>query len=805
MMGTLVDGRYEVVKVLGGGAFGQTFLSKDLRRPGHPDCVIKQLRYFSTNPQILEHARRLFKKEAEILERLGHHDQIPTLLADIEENQEFYLVQQFIPGYPLSEEITPGLPWTEAQVIDLLKEVLTILVFVHGQGVIHRDIKPANLMRRQSDYKIVLIDFGAVKELGTQIAQGSRTIAVGTPGYMAIEQFNGQPQFNSDLYALGAVAIQALLGLAADELTNLKDRNNPHSGELIWRDRKSINPKLADVIDRMVRADYRERYQSALAVLADLGAIATDTTDTSATSTIIVTQSSQTDTSHRPTTIALPETQQALPRRRKRITTGIATLAIVGGLVGIGYSQKGQVAAYFFNQGRQAARYGNLKKAIDSYNLAIQINPHYAEAYARRCGTRLRLEDDQGAIEDCNRALDLDPNNAVAHLNWGNIRTEQRDREGANRDYARSIELNSQAIQLDPQNPDPYYYRGSARFRLGDYRGAITDATQAIQLDAEFADAYVTRCQANGLLGEHQKAIDDCTKATQINPNHYVAHTSLCNNLSNVGNYQAAIDACTQALQINPNDPHAYNNRGVVWSRLGNYQAAIDDYNQAIQRDAKDAAAYHNLGDALSRQGNPQGAIDAYTQAIQVNPMIAASFLNRGLRMAELGRMEEAIADLQQASNLYAQQGQKDGVTLAQTYLQRLQQGAIAQGNDQPQSQEPVAPTLEAPPEFSPENPSVITEPPQPAATPGFIENPPAPIIQEPAPYTEEPPQAEPYIPFNEEPPVFEEPVIEEPPAPVEQEPPVFEEPVIEEPPAPASEPLPPPVIEEPPAPAPEL
>ena len=275
MIGVLIDRRYETIKLLGEGAFGQTFLATDTKRPGNPYCVIKQLRYLSTNPQAVEHARRLFKKEAEILEKLGHHDQIPTLLADLEEDQEFYLVEQFIPGHSLLYEMRPGQAWSEDQVMRLLVEVLKILVFVHGQGVIHRDLKPANLMRRESDGKLVLIDFGAVKELESQIVQGQNapTIAVGTPGYMPIEQFNGHPQFNSDIYTLGVIAIQALLGLPANELSGLKDPGSTPPGELKWRDRRSVSPQLADILDKMVRSDFRERYPSAKAVLTDLAAL----------------------------------------------------------------------------------------------------------------------------------------------------------------------------------------------------------------------------------------------------------------------------------------------------------------------------------------------------------------------------------------------------------------------------------------------------------------------------------------------------------------------------------------------------
>lgn len=152
----------------------------------------------------------------------------------------------------------------ENQVISLLIEVLEILVFVHGQGVIHRDIKPANLMRRHPDGKIVLIDFGAVKEITTQMvnSQGQRisTVAIGTPGYMPIEQFHGNTQFNSDIYALGMVGIQALTGLLADDLSRLQSPNNPSTGELVWHHRAQVSPELANIIDKMVRFDYRQRY-----------------------------------------------------------------------------------------------------------------------------------------------------------------------------------------------------------------------------------------------------------------------------------------------------------------------------------------------------------------------------------------------------------------------------------------------------------------------------------------------------------------------------------------------------------------
>ena len=243
-MGQLLSGRYQLIQPLGAGGMGQTFIAADTQRPGHPRCVVKQLCPPSDDPKFLATAQRLFAKEAEALEQLGHHDQIPQLLAYFEQDQAFYLVQEWIEGHPLKQEFVQGQRWSEAQVIGLLTEVLEILAFVHDQQVIHRDLKPENIMRRQQDSKLVLIDFGAVKEVRAQPHSEShlvrQTVAIGTPGYMPVEQLGGQPRPNSDLYALGKIGIQALTGVFPAQLPVDED------GEVIWQPQAQVNPKLSN-------------------------------------------------------------------------------------------------------------------------------------------------------------------------------------------------------------------------------------------------------------------------------------------------------------------------------------------------------------------------------------------------------------------------------------------------------------------------------------------------------------------------------------------------------------------------------
>ena len=274
MLNTILRGHYKIITHLGGGGFGQTYLAEDIDLPTHPICVVKQLKPISHEPFVLETAKRLFDQEAEILYSLGSHDRIPRLLAHFQEGDEFYLVQEFADGTDLTQEIGKGKRSTESMAIALLKEISEILVFVHDRNVIHRDIKPANLIRRKADQKIVLIDFGAVKEIGGLAvdAQGNTnlTIAIGSPGYMPIEQVNGKPRFCSDIYAVGIMLIQALTGSEPRLLGE-----HPETAELVWRNHLQGNysPQFLDILDKMVRYDFRQRYQTAAEVLAAIAAL----------------------------------------------------------------------------------------------------------------------------------------------------------------------------------------------------------------------------------------------------------------------------------------------------------------------------------------------------------------------------------------------------------------------------------------------------------------------------------------------------------------------------------------------------
>jgi eukaryotic-like serine/threonine-protein kinase len=265
MLGNKIHAQYDITKFLGLGRFGETYLAKSKELPGQPQCVLKRYRPPQVN-QPFALVKKSFEVQSELLYQLGQHDQIPRIQAKIEDQENLYLVQEYIDGQILSAELVPEKPWSQAQVVGMLQDVLGILEFVHHQNFIHQDINPKNLIRRWRDGKFVLLGCSGVKDVAgiwKQPIEDSPVELIGTPGYISFEQEDGNPQFNTDIYALGVIAIQALTGTVEID-------KNPDTYQLSWQHLTTANLKLVGIIDRMVRPDYRNRYQLAREVSDDL-------------------------------------------------------------------------------------------------------------------------------------------------------------------------------------------------------------------------------------------------------------------------------------------------------------------------------------------------------------------------------------------------------------------------------------------------------------------------------------------------------------------------------------------------------
>lgn len=259
----VLNERYRVIKLLGKGGFGTTFVGVDLTVVGDPLCVVKQLQAMAENEKAFEMSLSLFQREAKTLGKINH-PQIPKLMDYFVNAEHFYLIQELVNGENLQKEVKTNGAFSELAVKKFLEEIVPVIQYIHSEKVIHRDIKPANILKRKKDGKLILIDFGAVKDqVNTQLAKtyGQTALtkfAVGTMGYAPPEQLAMRPIYSSDIYALGATCIYLLTAKSPK-----KFEKDPKTGLLLWQKDLNIGRELATIINKMLEPDPRKRFKTA--------------------------------------------------------------------------------------------------------------------------------------------------------------------------------------------------------------------------------------------------------------------------------------------------------------------------------------------------------------------------------------------------------------------------------------------------------------------------------------------------------------------------------------------------------------
>jgi len=466
--GTTLRNRYYIIRLLGSGGFGDTYLAEDRDLPGNAQCVVKHLKPKSDDPEVLSVARRLFDSEAQVLHKLGNDsDQIPRLFAHLEENGDFYLVQEFVDGQDLSQELTPGKRSSEKEVVKLLQDILEVLKVVHENNVIHRDIKPQNIMRRQKDGKIVLIDFGAVKEISTLMPnhQGQTvvSVAVGTPGYMPSEQASGMPKYCSDVYAVGMMGIQALTGVTPNQL-----QKDPNTLEVIWRDRVQVNPKLADILDKMVGYHFSQRYQDAADALEAW------------------------------------ESKTTIPWK-VLIGSGIVlSIAAVGIFIVPNLPEmqtpkltltEQERANSWYDRGKELFKSSKYKEAIAAFERAIEINEELFDAWHNRGNALSKLGRYEEAIASYDRVFKIAPQSFWAWNNRGLALSELQRHEDAISSYEKAIDIN-------PFFYNSWFNKGISLYHLKRCQEAADAFHRALQIKSDAEEAASWR----------KKAQDECTE-----------------------------------------------------------------------------------------------------------------------------------------------------------------------------------------------------------------------------------------------------------------------------------------------------
>lgn len=332
MKATLLNNRYRIIKTLGRGGFGETYLTEDTHMPSGRKCVLKQLKPIVKQPKTPLWMKERFQREAAILEELGDgSSQIPQLYAYFSEDDKFYLVQEWIEGSTLDCYWEREGNLHRDEVRQILVQLLPVLEYVHSRRIIHRDIKPENIILRQGDNLPFLIDFGAVKEaIATEVNQSGSTYSasIGTPGYMASEQAAGRPIYSSDLYSLGLTAIFLLTGKSPHEL-----ETDPRTGEIIWQEHAlNLDTELAEVLDRAVRFHPRDRFPTASEMLDALD-VRSHRSASNATGVTLNVAPGRTSTGvslSKPTSAYRPERPKKAQKRGLLATVGLFVLIAMG-------------------------------------------------------------------------------------------------------------------------------------------------------------------------------------------------------------------------------------------------------------------------------------------------------------------------------------------------------------------------------------------------------------------------------------------------------------------------------------------
>lgn len=583
-----LGGRYRIISQLGAGGFGQTFLAEDLHLPGNPRCVVKHLKPQTKEDGTLSMARRLFDTEAEVLYQLGDHDQIPRLLAHFENNQEFYLAQELIEGEPLTQELAGGNIWSEGQVIGLLQDILQVLTFVHEQQVIHRDIKPPNLIRRRCDGRVVLIDFGAVKQVSTQIAdsdhQTNITISIGTQGYMPNEQLAGSPRFSSDVYAVGMLGIQALVGIHPKRL-----KEDPRTGEINWREQvPNLSPEFAEILDKMVRYDFRDRYVNASEALAAIATLpeeilksvpqpqpildirdktCADQPETTLESEVFVTNpwtpvdpsavtEVDVEVSHtantsplseevpiqHPTNLESTSATEPLSQGRSAKVWWVAGACALGGTILLG-----TLPSQFFSS------------TVNRVEIppSPKITPIKSPATTPVATPPPKL--------DARELLD---------------EAEKLRKAG---DYSSALTNYDKAIALKPKVAKAYWGRCFTLNKLNQPAEAVVSCNDALEINPDYAEALWVKAQAYDKQKLTLEALQLYEQVTRLKPDFADGWLSYGISLQGYGRSEEALDALERAIELRRDSAEAWATRGEAELNMGRIEKSVSSLNKALQ------------------------------------------------------------------------------------------------------------------------------------------------------------------------------------------------------------------------------
>ena len=691
----LVGGRYTITSYLGGHEGVETYLADNLRRQYQSPCLIKQIELPQQDDNDKIKLERGFAEELSILERLGYHEQIPQLWDHFEENDEFYLVQEYIRGENLAQKIERQ-ELTIAQITQILDSTLSVLQFVHQNRIIHRNIKPSNLIIRELDRQVILTDFGILHKIkATANAQNNQSFD--RQNYWSPEQIAGRPNISSDLYALGMTTIEALTG--QKPATFVREE----TGKLLWQSHLNLDRRLVRIIDRLVELDLSQRYQSAERVLNDLRKI--------------------NGYGHLNQPSAKPQRSNFTERRQKLLAVPllIGLLGIVFLLGSIEFAFP-TVRPFYYRQQAKKLLPEEPQAALEIFNKAIDLKARSWRSWSGRGDALTLMERYPEALEAYSEAAELN-GNADSWKKRGDILLRQEN-------FAGAIAAYNEALTRDSENGEIYHLKGEALFQLQQYEAALIMQDEALernQLDARFLSGRAQSLFQLGRLNEalsvfnrvqaiepdnlalwqdkflvlealnrpqeadrvrreisnsyvrkiqqqpqdesiwiaqgdfftstqmFSKAVESYERAIELEPDNYLAWMGKGEALSQQGEFELAKAASDRALQIRPQSYRAWQALGRVFQLQNDSNQAIANYDRALEINSQDPAIWRDRGVALKQQGQYRQAIESLTKARELTNYDLQTWQQLAQTRAAMGQDELAISAIDRGLKYYPQ------------------------------------------------------------------------------------------------------------------------------------------------------
>ena len=638
MIGTVLNNRYQIIKKLGSGGFGTTYLAQDLQQ-SNSLCAVKKLNPAHAD---IKTAQKLFEREADTLLRLQEVPQVPKFIDYFEEDNRSYIVEEYIAGSALDTLLSQQ--WNEQDIFRFLWDILSILQLLHEKNIVHRDLKPSNLIQRDKDNKFTIIDFGAVKELDPN--QKVLATRLFNRGYTPMEQIDGRPQLNSDIYALGMTAIQLLTKQPPTEV--IRDQLD----HAISPQAKFTSPWLIDILNKMVRSNFQERYQSVDEVLKDLGQSRNDSKpqdhplndDSETLATNLV---NQTESTRKQTTLGNRYHNKLLYFLLILIPLVLVTSELVRPWIR---------PWYYLSQGNKLLDNNQPQASIAKFQQAIALKRDYAAAWKGRGDALFNLRRYPGALAAYNKAISQDPNNVKVLNSKGKILSKQGK-------FPQAIDLHQQVIDLDRNNANAWSNIGLAYMNQQKFDQALKAFVEAQKIKPDDPTFWIQKGivlknlqrpqEANTFYQEALAVYEEMIANNNQNPATWSDKGFV---LLQLNRPQEAYAAYDKALRINEKFYEALLGKANVLTISQQHEEALKILDRAIRYYPGDYQVWNNRGNLqLQVLNQPEPALKSFTKAAQLNSNFSPAWLGKGLALSNLQRYSESLVALNTAKDLNPQ------------------------------------------------------------------------------------------------------------------------------------------------------